>query len=73
MLRRQALYILLSLCAALFIACDRNVLSPHARGSIPIGIALAQTSNIALLGQESVAGAKIIDGNGTNGRFNFLK
>jgi branched-chain amino acid transport system substrate-binding protein len=60
MLRRQALYILLSLiCAVLFIACDRNVPSPHARGSIPIGIALAQTSNIALLGQESVAGAKI--------------
>jgi branched-chain amino acid transport system substrate-binding protein len=60
MLRRQTLYILLSLiCAVLFIACDRNVPSPHARGSISIGIALAQTSNIALLGQESVAGAKI--------------
>jgi branched-chain amino acid transport system substrate-binding protein len=64
MLRRQALYILLSLiCAVLFIACDRNVPSPttSTRGSIPIGVAFAQTSNIALLGQESVVGAKIAE------------
>ncbi|NKB18180.1 MAG: ABC transporter substrate-binding protein [Pseudanabaena sp. CRU_2_10] len=64
MLRRQALYILLSLiCAVLFIACDRHVPSPTNRttDSIPIGVALAQTSNIALLGQESVAGAKIAE------------
>jgi len=30
-------------------------------GAIPIGIALAQTSNVALLGQEEVAGAKIAE------------
>ncbi|GAB1537765.1 ABC transporter substrate-binding protein [Scytonema sp. NUACC21] len=30
-------------------------------GSIPIGIAFAQTSNVALLGQEGVAGAKIAE------------
>ena len=28
---------------------------------IPIGIALAQTSNVALLGQEGVAGSKIAE------------
>jgi branched-chain amino acid transport system substrate-binding protein len=41
-------------------------------GAIPIGIAVAQTSNVALLGQEQVAGAKIAekyfnDGGGING------
>jgi branched-chain amino acid transport system substrate-binding protein len=30
-------------------------------GAIPIGIAVAQTSNVALLGQEQVAGAKIAE------------
>ncbi|QDL11211.1 branched-chain amino acid ABC transporter substrate-binding protein [Brasilonema octagenarum UFV-E1] len=30
-------------------------------GSIPVGIAFAQTSNVALLGQEGVAGAKIAE------------
>lgn len=30
-------------------------------GSIPIGIAVSQTSNVALLGQEEVAGAKIAE------------
>lgn len=30
-------------------------------GAIPIGIAIAQTSNVALLGQEQVAGAKIAE------------
>jgi branched-chain amino acid transport system substrate-binding protein len=30
-------------------------------GPIPIGIAFAQTSNVALLGQEGVAGAKIAE------------
>lgn len=30
-------------------------------GAIPIGIAVAQTSNVALLGQEEVAGAKIAE------------
>lgn len=42
-------------------------------GSIPIGIAFAQTSNVALLGQEGVAGAKIAekyfnDQGGINGK-----
>lgn len=32
-----------------------------AAGGIPIGIALAQTSNVALLGQEGIAGAKIAE------------
>ncbi|MDJ0735171.1 MAG: ABC transporter substrate-binding protein [Nostocaceae cyanobacterium] len=41
-------------------------------GAIPIGIAVAQTSNVALLGQEQVAGAKIAqkyfnDKGGVNG------
>ena len=41
-------------------------------GAIPIGIAVAQTSNVALLGQEQVAGAKIAekyfnDNGGVNG------
>ncbi len=36
--------------------------SPAASGTaIPIGIAVAQTSNVALLGQEQVAGAKIAE------------
>ena len=30
-------------------------------GAIPIGIAVAQTSNVALLGQEQVAGAKLAE------------
>ncbi|HEY9852527.1 MAG TPA: ABC transporter substrate-binding protein [Leptolyngbyaceae cyanobacterium] len=30
-------------------------------GGIPIGVALAQTSNVALLGQEGIAGAKIAE------------
>src|SRR4028119_153923 len=32
-----------------------------ASNTIPIGVALAQTSNVALLGQEGVAGAKIAE------------
>lgn len=32
-----------------------------ASGGIPIGVALAQTSNVALLGQEGIAGAKIAE------------
>ena len=32
-----------------------------AAGGIPIGVALAQTSNVALLGQEGIAGAKIAE------------
>jgi branched-chain amino acid transport system substrate-binding protein len=35
--------------------------SPAAGNGIPIGIAVAQTSNVALLGQEEVTGAKIAE------------
>ncbi len=35
--------------------------SPTNQGSVPIGIAVAQTSNVALLGQEQVTGAKIAE------------
>jgi branched-chain amino acid transport system substrate-binding protein len=35
--------------------------TPGTGGSIPIGIAVAQTSNVALLGQEQVAGAKLAE------------
>ena len=35
--------------------------SPTTQGAIPIGIAVAQTSNVALLGQEQVTGAKIAE------------
>jgi len=35
--------------------------SPAALSKVPIGIAVAQTSNVALLGQEEVAGAKIAE------------
>ncbi|HLO85567.1 MAG TPA: ABC transporter substrate-binding protein [Nostocaceae cyanobacterium] len=35
--------------------------STTASGTIPIGVAFAQTSNVALLGQEGVAGAKIAE------------
>jgi len=42
----------------LLIGCGSN---KSAISTIPIGIALAQTSNVALLGQEEVAGAKIAE------------
>jgi branched-chain amino acid transport system substrate-binding protein len=35
--------------------------TPGVSGSIPIGLALAQTSNVALLGQEGIFGAKIAE------------
>lgn len=35
--------------------------SPAGASKVPIGIAVAQTSNVALLGQEEVAGAKIAE------------
>uniref|UniRef100_UPI00042DB4CA Amino acid/amide ABC transporter substrate-binding protein, HAAT family n=1 Tax=Trichormus variabilis (strain ATCC 29413 / PCC 7937) TaxID=240292 RepID=UPI00042DB4CA len=38
-----------------------NVTTTSDKNTIPIGIALAQTSNVALLGQEQVAGAKIAE------------
>jgi len=44
----------------LLTACGNNSKNSNL-GTIPIGIALAQTSNVALLGQEEVAGAKIAE------------
>ncbi|MUL39115.1 ABC transporter substrate-binding protein [Gloeocapsopsis dulcis] len=38
-----------------------NTASTSSSTAIPIGVALAQTSNVALLGQEQVAGAKIAE------------
>jgi len=48
----------------LLMGCDRSTLAPASEDlskSLPIGVALAQTSNLALLGQESVNGAKIAE------------
>jgi branched-chain amino acid transport system substrate-binding protein len=46
-------------------ACASNGNAPstggNSSGVIPIGIAVAQTSNVALLGQEQVAGAKLAE------------
>ncbi|AFY49879.1 ABC-type branched-chain amino acid transport system, periplasmic component [Nostoc sp. PCC 7524] len=59
--------IILSTCALLITACGGNSTnnSPtnntNTSATIPIGIAVAQTSNVALLGQEQVAGAKIAE------------
>lgn len=47
-----------------FLGCDRPIAEPTPEDltkSLPIGVALAQTSNLALLGQESVNGAKIAE------------
>lgn len=57
---------------ALVVACERtetptasntpaNSSNPLSISTIPIGIAVAQTSNVALLGQEQVIGAKIAE------------
>ncbi|MBU7586725.1 MAG: ABC transporter substrate-binding protein [Nostoc sp. TH1S01] len=40
---------------------NNNNVTPETSGVIPIGIAVAQTSNVALLGQEQVAGTKIAE------------
>ncbi|WP_392531988.1 ABC transporter substrate-binding protein [Nostoc sp. C117] len=42
-------------------ASDAAATTGTLSGAIPIGIAVAQTSNVALLGQEEVAGAKIAE------------
>jgi branched-chain amino acid transport system substrate-binding protein len=62
---------LVALLAPLAIAACTNTPSPSSTGGsastgggsgvIPIGIGVAQTSNVALLGQEQVAGAKIAE------------
>lgn len=49
---------------ALLIGCGQSNNQPSTGGNstvIPIGIAVAQTSNVALLGQEQVAGAKLAE------------
>ncbi|MBW4665399.1 MAG: ABC transporter substrate-binding protein [Chroococcus sp. CMT-3BRIN-NPC107] len=47
----------------LFSGCNQsqNQTTTSSSNSIPIGIAVAQTSNVALLGQEQVAGVKIAE------------
>ncbi|HEY9872273.1 MAG TPA: hypothetical protein V6D12_02505, partial [Candidatus Obscuribacterales bacterium] len=62
---------LLAAFALLLPACSNTATNPTSSNSsgassgssnaIPIGVALAQTSNVALLGQEGVAGAKIAE------------
>ncbi|MBD2596609.1 ABC transporter substrate-binding protein [Nostoc spongiaeforme FACHB-130] len=62
---------LLPIFALFFTACssssvstnpaNNNNATPQTSTVIPIGIAVAQTSNVALLGQEQVAGAKIAE------------
>lgn len=42
-------------------ATDTTATTGTSSGAIPIGIAVAQTSNVALLGQEQVAGAKLAE------------
>lgn len=72
MFRRSLLkQILISLCSfALVVACSQNnytsqtTPNPNSTASsisIPLGIAVAQTSNVSLLGQEQVTGAKIAE------------
>jgi len=45
----------------LVVACGQTSSNPTSLSAIPIGIAVAQTSNVALLGQEEVTGAKIAE------------
>lgn len=73
-LKRRLLLPLLAAIASfgLIVACSPNTPtsgsptasptgSPAAAAGIPLGIAVAQTSNVALLGQEQVVGAKIAE------------
>jgi branched-chain amino acid transport system substrate-binding protein len=67
--RRSVTQLFISLCTfALVVACTQannsvpsSTASDGAAAAIPIGIAVAQTSNVALLGQEQVIGAKIAE------------
>jgi len=65
-LAKQAIFLIS--CALVLSACGSNNSAPSTgsttsdtSNAIPIGIALAQTSNVALLGQEEVTGAKIAE------------
>lgn len=51
----------IAIMSLLLPACGQNNAGNTATNSIAIGVALAQTSNIALIGQEQVAGAKIAE------------
>jgi branched-chain amino acid transport system substrate-binding protein len=68
MLRRKIikLYLPFLLSLSLSIACSSNTASNSSDTNnnttiIPIGVAVSQTSNVALLGQEQVIGAKIAE------------
>ena len=52
---------ILATLGLLLSACGQNNAGNTPDNSIAIGVALAQTSNIALIGQEQVAGAKIAE------------
>ncbi len=54
---------MIGMVSLLLTACSSNqdVNNLPTNNSIPIGIAVAQTSNIALIGQEQIAGAKIAE------------
>jgi branched-chain amino acid transport system substrate-binding protein len=81
MRRRMVRLVALLVCALLLGACGAESSPQKADGdkastsgeAIPIGIGVAQTSNVALLGQEEVIGARIAetffnDRGGVNGR-----
>lgn len=65
--------VFLSICTIILTACSGSDTGTNANntttisttkttsGAIPIGVAFAQTSNVALLGQEGAAGAKIAE------------
>ena len=64
MTRSTPYHLLFTSVAFLLTACSQTSPAPNAGGNggaIAIGIALAQTSNTALLGQEEVAGAKLAE------------
>ncbi len=60
-LRWSIVPILLTACGTSTNAPNPGGNTPSTGGAIPIGIAVAQTSNVALLGQEQVAGAKLAE------------
>lgn len=62
-LKRSALTFVLLGSAIALTACGggQNSASEKISGPIPIGVGVAQTSNVALLGQEQVTGAKLAE------------
>lgn len=70
--RRSILLFSVAIAASACTSGGSNAGGGTLSGAIPIGIGIAQTSNVALLGQEQVAGAKIAekyfnDNGGVNG------